>query len=146
MREQNEQHEKARHPQDQYAERVQALLERRWRTVRLERSSDAAEPRVCPGRDHEHGRLAAHHGRSAEQGVVGFRGIFGAARARPLLHRVRLAGQQRLVRMRRMAREHDPVGGDEIAGRKLDDISRHDVLDGNARNRAVAPHRSAHGH
>ena len=34
----------------------------------------------------------------------------------PLLNRVRLAGQQRLVRVRRAAREHNSVGGDEIAG------------------------------
>ena len=45
---------------------------------------------------------------------------------------------------RRPARKHDAVGWHEIVRGKLDDITRHDILNGSPRHGSVTAHRGPH--
>lgn len=144
--EEHGQNQERRHAKNQGSEFVQAALEGRGRFLRAQGRRDPAETGPRPGGDHEHGGLAAHQRRSAEQGIEGLCRCRGLARTRPLLDRERLAGQQRLVRVGRLAVEHDPVGRNEIARPHRHDVAGNDVLDRQIDQVAVAPHPRANRH
>ena len=113
-------------------------LEGAGRVAVEEGRRNTAEAGRAPGRDHEHGRFAAHHGRAGEQRIEGFRRRRGIAWASALFGRERLAGHQRFVEVGDPAVEHDPIGGHQIARFELDDVARYHLFDRDRNDLAVA--------
>ncbi|MFT4197206.1 MAG: hypothetical protein QM601_04740 [Pseudoxanthomonas sp.] len=135
-------HHHAEHqPHQQGAEAVQAALELGFRRAQPQPVGDAAEHAGAAGVDHHRPRAAAAQ-RGAHEHAVVARGQcrIGRAFAGPLLHRQRLAGQDRLVDEAVACLQYPRIGRHQVAGRKLDDVPRHHLLGRDRLPAAVADH------
>ncbi len=146
LREKHEQHQKPGQPQDQHAERLHPALESGRRGFLLDQARDLAKARRGAGRHHQHGRLTADETGAAEQGIEGIGRHRALDRAGLLLGRVRLAGQDRLVDERGMARQHHSVGRHEVAAAQFDHVTRHDIADRPLDEPSVTADRGGHRH
>jgi len=88
-------------------------------------------------------RLGAHPGRL----IIARPGDHETARQQaitgPLVHRLGLAGQQRLISLQARAGPHDPVGDQLVTGAHIDQIIGDHLVDGDLPRRAVADHPDA---
>ena len=123
---QHEQNDDDHHPEQQIAELPYAAPEFGLGRARLEPRDDRAEGGPASGLDREDLRRAALH-RSAEIDGVASPGERRLRRNRPgpLLDRKGFAGQAGFVDQEVRGLDHEPIGGNEIACRELDDIAGH---------------------
>ena len=126
---QHKQHEDLGQADDQRAESLGALFQRRRRRRVPQADADLAWLCFQSGAaDHQPGR-ATHH-RAAHKGSVHRRSDFRAVDpfiARVLFRRVGLAGQQCLVDKKIPGFEQPPIRWDQIPGGQEYDISRHEI-------------------
>ncbi len=99
-----------------------------------------AELRVAPGRDNEHAGAAAYHGTPHEHRVGDLPQLLpsGGEVPGPLLDRVRLSSEQRLVDEKVVGFEQTRVGRHEVASGQADYISGDQVLGWQVQLPAVA--------
>ncbi len=90
-----------------------------------QRGGGRTEQRGAAGADHERGRGAGLRDRPAEQRVPRFRGGRRGDAAGAFVDRIGLAGQRRFVGGKRGAVEDQRIGGDDVAGADLDDVTGH---------------------
>ena len=94
-------------------------------------------------------RLGAHPGRLIATGPGDHEAARQQAVTGPLVHRLGLTGQQRLVGLQARAGPHDPVRDQLVAGPQVDQVVGDQVAGGDLALRAVADHpdpgRAEHG-
>lgn len=139
--------ESERHPGDQQPEGPQITLERRGAFRRAQGRGGGAEHGRAAGPGDESQGLPALAHRSAEKGVRGLRWALRADGAGMLLDWIRLAGQRGLRRGESRALQDQGVGGHDVARAHPDQVARHEALDGDRAEAAVAPslRRERHG-
>ena len=135
--------EQHRHRRDRPGDVAQDLVDARDQ-LRAHQREPPRLRRQLPGV-----RLSAHRGRL----IAARPGDHEAARqqpiAGPLVHRLGLPGQQRLIGLHGRAVPHHPVRHQLVAGPQLDQIIGHQLLDRDVVRRAIADHpdprRAEHG-
>ena len=138
VRGQHHQDQRDGEPRDQQAERAQVALERRRRLAFRQRRGGRAEQRGAAGADDQRQGLAGLGDGAAEQGIAGLAGIARGDDAGPLLDRIGLAGQRRLAGGEGRRLEQQRIGRDDVAGAHADDVARHDGIDFDPHEGAVA--------
>ena len=138
---QHEQNDDDHHADQEVAELPYAAPELRLGRARLEPRDDRAEGGSASGLDRKNLRRAALH-RSAEVDRVGASGDGRLRRNGPglLLDGEGFPGQAGLVDQKVLGLDHEPVGGNEIAGREHDDVAGHDGARRDGLFKAVAEH------
>ena len=138
---QHEQNDDDHHPDQQVAELADAPPEFRLGRARLDPRYDRAEGGPASGLDRKHLRRAALH-RSAEVDRVGAPrdGRLRRNGPGPLLDGEGFAGQAGFVDQKVLGLDHEPIGGNEVAGREHDDVAGHDGARGNSLFKTVADH------
>jgi hypothetical protein len=138
---QHEEHDHRHHPHQHGAEIADAAHEGGLGLGGGEARRDRAVL-GAPSREHgQHARGAAAH-RGAEEDAVAApceRCVRGDG-ARSLLDRERLAGHRGFADQEILRRQHDAIGGDQIAGRQQHDVAGHDMLGRHQRLGTVAQH------
>ena len=136
----DEQHEEDREPQHQEAELTNAARECVPRPFGGEPLREPAELRLPPGAAHHCCRRTADGGGSHEHEVRSSRRLVGWRRkiGRSLLHRVRLAREQSLIDEQVVRREQAAIAWHDVAGAQLDDVARHELIDGDVKDLATA--------
>ena len=138
----DEQHEEHGQPQHQESELADAALERIAWPLHGQSMSKAAELGRATGADDEAGRHAADHGGAHAQEVASLPRLLDRSGEidRVLLGRVGFSREQGLVDVEVAGDKKPAIAGHDVAGPELDHVPRHQPVDGDLHNLAVAEH------
>src|SRR5690242_17289774 len=104
----------------------------------LQRGSDIAEPSCRPSVHNEDSCFSADHRGASKHRIKCLCWLDRLAWSSLFCCWEGLAGKKRFVDVSVLAFDHDTISGDEISGAQLDDITRHELLNGHRDERSIA--------